>query len=254
MTVTHLDGLVFARTTFDSSMRYRSAWSCTVGDGARRRREGGGADDAVRAPVPRAYGGGAEPTDKELAATLVLRVPLEQASVKVAEGPPEVDPVRRGAAIGVGGRACRWRWSPGSRWRGPTYLLGWTCRPPCTGRCAQGTRPRPVTSGQVQRGDEARGRRDDGVDGVDQPHRGGDHPGDVVVAVLAVVGEVDGHHRLALDLDPVAAVALGRLRPVGHLLGVRAGDVLEDHARARRRPCRSPGSGPRPGARRGRGR
>ena len=32
------------------------------------------------------------PLRKELAATLVLRVPLDSASVKVAAGPPEVDP------------------------------------------------------------------------------------------------------------------------------------------------------------------
>ena len=37
------------------------------------------------------------------------------------------------------------------------------------------------------------------------------------------------HHRLALDLDAVAAAALRRLRPLGHLVGVGAGDVVEDH-------------------------
>ena len=85
---------------------------------------------------------------------------------------------------------------------------------------------------QVDRTDDAGLGGDDGRQRVDDPLRGGDHPGDVVVAVLAVVGEVDVHHRLAGDLDPVAAVrALRRLLPLGDLLGVGAGDVLEHHAR-----------------------
>lgn len=90
--VTHLDGLVFARTTFDSSMRYRSAvvhGTADVLEGAVKERALdllsdhllAGRTDEVRAS-----------TAKELAATLVLRVPLDTASVKVAAGPPEVDP------------------------------------------------------------------------------------------------------------------------------------------------------------------
>ena len=93
------------------------------------------------------------------------------------------------------------------------------------------TSPRPVTSGRSIGADDARLRGHDGRQRVDDPLGGGDHPADVVVAVLAVVGEVDVHHRLAGDPDPVAAVrARRRLLPLGHLLGVGAGDVLEHHA------------------------
>ena len=47
----------------------------------------------------------------------------------------------------------------------------------------------------------------------------------------AVVGEVEPHHRLALDLDPVATAALRRLRPLRLLVDVGAGDVVEDDPR-----------------------
>lgn len=90
--VTHLDGLVFARTTFDSSMRYRSA----VVHGVATPLEGEEKAAALRTLSDHLFPGRTtelrDSTAKELAATLVLRVPLDTASVKVAAGPPEVDP------------------------------------------------------------------------------------------------------------------------------------------------------------------
>jgi nitroimidazol reductase NimA-like FMN-containing flavoprotein (pyridoxamine 5'-phosphate oxidase superfamily) len=92
VTVTHLDGLVFARTTFDSSMFYRSA----VVHGTAT--EVTGRDKAAALVVlsehlfPGRTSEVRESSPKELAATLVLRVPLDRASVKVAAGPMEVDP------------------------------------------------------------------------------------------------------------------------------------------------------------------
>ena len=90
--VTHLDGLVFARTTFDASMRYRSAvvhGTATVVPDEEKER-------ALRLLSDHLFPGRNDEvrpsTRKELAATTVLRVSLEQASVKVAAGPPEVDP------------------------------------------------------------------------------------------------------------------------------------------------------------------
>src|SRR5689334_13854900 len=89
--------------------------------------------------------------------------------------------------------------------------------------------------GQVLGHDDAARSVTDGLDRVDQAHRGGDHPGHVVVTVLAVVVEVDLHHRLAEDLHPVAAVALSGLRPripfSGALRRVGPGDVVELHPR-----------------------
>lgn len=92
VTVTHLDALVFARTTFDSSMRYRSA----VVHGTATAVTGTEKATALRLLSEHLFPGRTsevrESTPKELAATLVLRVPLDRASVKVAAGPPEVDP------------------------------------------------------------------------------------------------------------------------------------------------------------------
>jgi nitroimidazol reductase NimA-like FMN-containing flavoprotein (pyridoxamine 5'-phosphate oxidase superfamily) len=92
VTVTHLDGLLFARTTFDSSMRFRSAvvhGRATVVPDEEK-------DAALRVLSDHLFAGRTAEvrasTRKELAATTVLRVPLERASVKVAAGPPTVDP------------------------------------------------------------------------------------------------------------------------------------------------------------------
>jgi nitroimidazol reductase NimA-like FMN-containing flavoprotein (pyridoxamine 5'-phosphate oxidase superfamily) len=90
VTVTHLDALVFARTTFESSMFYRSAvvhGPATVLGGSEK-------SEALQTLSEHLFPGRTaevrDPDAKELAATLVLRVPLEHASVKVAEGPQEV--------------------------------------------------------------------------------------------------------------------------------------------------------------------
>jgi nitroimidazol reductase NimA-like FMN-containing flavoprotein (pyridoxamine 5'-phosphate oxidase superfamily) len=71
VTVTHLDGLVFARTGEE-----RAAALTLLSEHLFP-----GRTSELR-----------EPTTKEVAATMVLRVPLDRVSVKVAEGPPEVDP------------------------------------------------------------------------------------------------------------------------------------------------------------------
>jgi len=92
VTVTHLDGLVFARTTFDSSMRYRSA----VVHGTATVVPPGEKEKALLVLSDHLFPGRNEElrgsTPKELAATTILRVPLDRVSLKVAEGPPEVDP------------------------------------------------------------------------------------------------------------------------------------------------------------------
>jgi nitroimidazol reductase NimA-like FMN-containing flavoprotein (pyridoxamine 5'-phosphate oxidase superfamily) len=86
--VTHVDGLVFARTTFDSSMNYRAA----VVHGTAVALSGADKERALVVLSEHLFPGrGAEvrpSTARELAATLVLRVPLTQASVKVSDGPP----------------------------------------------------------------------------------------------------------------------------------------------------------------------
>ena len=87
-TVTLLDGLVYARSAFESSMHYRSA--TILGSAARVP-----ADEmlnAVRMLTEHLLPGRWEelraPPRKALAATLVVALPLQEWSVKVSDGPP----------------------------------------------------------------------------------------------------------------------------------------------------------------------
>ena len=87
--VTLLDGLVYARSAFESSIHYRSAvimGSATVVEG----------DEKLKAlailtnhMMPGRWEEVRETTKKELAATMVLRVPLERVSVKVSDAGPD---------------------------------------------------------------------------------------------------------------------------------------------------------------------
>ena len=87
-TVTLLNGLVYARSAFESSMHYRSA--TILGTAARV-----SADevlDALRVLTEHLLPGRWDelraPTRKELAATLVVVLPLQEWSVKISDGPP----------------------------------------------------------------------------------------------------------------------------------------------------------------------
>jgi nitroimidazol reductase NimA-like FMN-containing flavoprotein (pyridoxamine 5'-phosphate oxidase superfamily) len=93
VTVTHLDGLVCARSVFHHSMNYRSAM---IFGTARLLTEDPERVAALRAVteqlVPGRWDHARPPTRKELAATAVLELPLDEASVKVRTGPPKDDP------------------------------------------------------------------------------------------------------------------------------------------------------------------
>ncbi len=89
LTVTHLDGIVLARSAFNSSMNYRSAMilgTCMV------------VPDEIKSQalqvitehlLPGRWSDVRHPTRRESAATLVLSLPLQEWSVKVREGDPE---------------------------------------------------------------------------------------------------------------------------------------------------------------------
>ncbi|GAA1701706.1 pyridoxamine 5'-phosphate oxidase family protein [Microbacterium sediminicola] len=83
VTVTHLDGIVFSRSTFDSSANYRSAMvvgRATVVSAEQRREALWQISDHL---MPGRRAEVREMTKKEVSATHVLSVPLEHASVKV---------------------------------------------------------------------------------------------------------------------------------------------------------------------------
>jgi hypothetical protein len=93
VTVTHVDGIVLARSVFNHSMNYRCAMiygEPRLVTDPRERLE------ALRIiteqVVPGRWEAARQPTAKELAATRVLALSLEEASVKVRSGPPGDEP------------------------------------------------------------------------------------------------------------------------------------------------------------------
>lgn len=93
VTVTLLDGLVLSRSAFHHSMNYRSVMVFGVAERVE------GADEKRRAlealvehVVPGRSAGTRAPSDAELRATLVLRLPIDEASAKVRAGGPVEDP------------------------------------------------------------------------------------------------------------------------------------------------------------------
>ncbi|MGN6686226.1 MAG: pyridoxamine 5'-phosphate oxidase family protein [Actinomycetales bacterium] len=89
LSVTLLDGMVWARSVFEMSMHYRGAMVM----GRFRALDGDEALEGLRLIsehlVPGAWGPAREPNRKELAATLVLELPLTHWSVKVSDGWPD---------------------------------------------------------------------------------------------------------------------------------------------------------------------
>jgi nitroimidazol reductase NimA-like FMN-containing flavoprotein (pyridoxamine 5'-phosphate oxidase superfamily) len=92
LTVTHLDGIVYARSVFNHSMNYRSA---VVHGTARHVTDPQERLTALRAISeqlsPGSWEHARQPTAKELAATVVVALDLAEASVKVRGGPPGDD-------------------------------------------------------------------------------------------------------------------------------------------------------------------
>jgi len=91
VTVTHVDGLVLARSIFHHSMNYRSV---VLFGKAKKVAE----DDKVEALhivseqiIPGRWDEAREPSPKELKATTVLEVKIDQASAKIRQGPPSDD-------------------------------------------------------------------------------------------------------------------------------------------------------------------
>ena len=90
LAVTSFDALVVARSTFESSMRYRSAvlfGACTpITDADAKRRA---LDTVVEGLIPGRVAEVRPANAKELAATQVLSLPITEWSLKVSEGWPD---------------------------------------------------------------------------------------------------------------------------------------------------------------------
>jgi nitroimidazol reductase NimA-like FMN-containing flavoprotein (pyridoxamine 5'-phosphate oxidase superfamily) len=92
LTVTLFDGLVLARSVFNHSVNYRSV----VLLGTARLVPDDEKAEALRALTeqlaPGRWEEARQPTAKELKATWILALPIEEASAKVRNGPPEDEP------------------------------------------------------------------------------------------------------------------------------------------------------------------
>ena len=89
VTVTHIDGLVLARSAFHHSVNYRSAVilgrATLVTDSTEKLAVMKGLIDHI---APGRWDHIRQPNDKELAATSVLSIPIEEASAKIRTGDP----------------------------------------------------------------------------------------------------------------------------------------------------------------------
>jgi nitroimidazol reductase NimA-like FMN-containing flavoprotein (pyridoxamine 5'-phosphate oxidase superfamily) len=100
ITVTHLDGLVLARSVFNHSINYRSAvlfgTGRVVDDPAEK-------EDALlrftERLLPGRWDDAREPTAKEIRATGVVAVTIDSASAKVRTGPPGDDEADRALPV-----------------------------------------------------------------------------------------------------------------------------------------------------------
>ena len=101
-TVTLFDGLVLARSVFNHSVNYRSVvvfgTATLVGDDEKR--------EALRVLTeqlaPGRWDEARQPTEKELKATSILSLPLDEASAKVRTGAEEDDPEDRDLPVWAG--------------------------------------------------------------------------------------------------------------------------------------------------------
>jgi nitroimidazol reductase NimA-like FMN-containing flavoprotein (pyridoxamine 5'-phosphate oxidase superfamily) len=102
VTVTLIDGLVLARSAFHHSVNYRSVVvigrATPVTDDAKRAL----LDRLVEHIVPGRTADARPPSEKELRATLVLELPLAEASVKVRTGDPVDDEEDLGLPVWAG--------------------------------------------------------------------------------------------------------------------------------------------------------
>ena len=90
VTVTLVDGVVLARSVFNHSMNYRCAMVYGVPDVLTEVEDKlVGLETISEHVAPGQWRYARPPSEKELAATTVLRLGLDEASVKVSEGPPD---------------------------------------------------------------------------------------------------------------------------------------------------------------------
>jgi nitroimidazol reductase NimA-like FMN-containing flavoprotein (pyridoxamine 5'-phosphate oxidase superfamily)/rhodanese-related sulfurtransferase len=90
VTATLVDDIVLARSVFQSSMNYRSVVALGTAQIVRSPQERQAAFEAISEHVcPGRWKDARLPNDGELSATIVVKMPIEQASAKIRSGPPK---------------------------------------------------------------------------------------------------------------------------------------------------------------------
>jgi uncharacterized protein len=112
LTVTIVDGLVLARSQFESSMHYRSAMvlgRCDVLDDAQK---AAAMLTLTEHLMPGRTADARAASPKELRATMVLALPLVEWSVKVSDGPPDDAEADLSRPVWAGTVPLQRRWGP----------------------------------------------------------------------------------------------------------------------------------------------
>jgi nitroimidazol reductase NimA-like FMN-containing flavoprotein (pyridoxamine 5'-phosphate oxidase superfamily) len=102
VTVTHLDGLVLARSAFDHSLNYRSAMVFGVARPVPEADKGAALEAFLERLCPGRSARVRPPTAAELRQTAVMVLEIEQAVVKTRSGPPHDDPADLGLPVWAG--------------------------------------------------------------------------------------------------------------------------------------------------------
>jgi uncharacterized protein len=128
VTITLLDGLVVATSLFESSMHYRSAVVLGHGTALRGPAKRRALDVLSDALLPGRRADARPPSRRELAATTVIALPMDEWSVKVSDSPPEVVADDEGWSPWTGIVPLRLRPDPPVTASGgppPGYVAGW---------------------------------------------------------------------------------------------------------------------------------
>ncbi len=90
VTATIVDEIVLARSLFQSSMNYRCAVAMGLAEIVRSPQEREAAFEAITEHVcPGRWNDARLPNEGELSATIVVKIPIEEASAKIRTGPPK---------------------------------------------------------------------------------------------------------------------------------------------------------------------
>lgn len=100
--VTLVDGVVVARSGFESSINYRSVVVHGSGRVLAEAEQRRALDRMVEALIPGRVADIRSPTDVELRKTSVVTVPIDLASAKLSSGPPDDDPADLGTGVWAG--------------------------------------------------------------------------------------------------------------------------------------------------------